>query len=106
MDLTELKATIAGAELTGTGSFTFYNTDIETFGGMPAPSGKLDMKLVGGNGLLDKLVEMGLLTSDDAMGARMMVAMFTNAGAEGADELTSTIEVKDQVLYANGQRMQ
>ncbi len=106
VDLTELKATIAGAELTGTGSFTFDNTDIETFGGMPAPSGKLDMKLVGGNGLLDKLVEMGLLTSDDAMGARMMVAMFANAGAEGTDELTSTIEVKDKVLYANGQRMQ
>lgn len=106
LDVTELKATIAGAELTGAGAFTFDNTDMATFGGVPAPSGKLDLKLVGGNGLLDKLVAMGLLTEDDAMGARMMVAMFANAGADGSDEMTSTIEVKDKVLYANGQRMQ
>ena len=92
--------------MTGTGAFTFDNTDMTTFAGMPAPDGKLDLKLMGGNGLLDKLVTMGLLSSDDAMGARMMVSMFANAGAEGTDELTSTIEFKDKILYANGQRMQ
>jgi hypothetical protein len=106
LDVTEIKASIAGAELTGAGAFTFDNSDMTTFAGMPAPNGKLDLKLVGGNGLLDKLVAMGLLTDEDAMGARMMVAMFANAGAEGSDELTSTIEVKDKVLYANGQRLQ
>ena len=106
LDVTEMKATFAGAELTGAGAFTFDNSDMTTFAGVPAPSGKLDMKLVGGNGLLDKLVAMGLFTAEDAMGARMMVAMFANAGAEGVDELTSTIEVKDKVLYANGQRIQ
>lgn len=106
LDVTEIKATIAGAELTGAGAFTFDNSDMTTFAGMPAPAGKLDLKLVGGNGLLDKLVAMGILTDEDAMGARMMVAMFANAGATGTDELTSTIEVKDKVLYANGQRLQ
>lgn len=106
LDVTEIKASIAGAELTGAGAFTFDNSDMTTFAGMPAPNGKLDLKLVGGNGLLDKLVAMGMLTDEDAMGARMMVAMFANAGATGTDELTSTIEVKDKVLYANGQRLQ
>ena len=106
LDVTEIRATIAGAELTGAGAFTFDNSDKTTFPGIPAPNGKLDLKLVGGNGLLDKLVAMGILTDEDAMGARMMVAMFANAGAEGSDELTSTIEVKDKVLYANGQRLQ
>ena len=34
------------------------------FGGFPAPTGKLDLKLTGGNGLLDKLVAMGVLDLD------------------------------------------
>ncbi len=104
-DVTALQAKIAGAELTGAGSFTFDNTDLVTFQGMPAPTGKLDLKLVGGNGLLDKLIAMGLVTEEDAMGARMMISMFANPGA-AEDELTSTIEFKDKGLYANGQRLQ
>ncbi len=104
-DITELKAKIAGAELTGTGAFTFDNTDMATFGGMPAPTGKLDLKLTGGNGLLDKLVALGVLSDEDAMGARMMMSMFANPGA-GEDELTSTLEFKDKGFYANGQKLQ
>lgn len=105
LDVTELKAKIAGAELTGSGAFTFDNTDLTTFQGVPAPTGKLDLKLVGGNTLLDKLVAMGLLSEDDAMGARMMMSMFANPGA-GADELTSTLEFKDKGFFANGQQLQ
>ncbi len=101
-DLTELRAKVAGAELTGSGALTFDNSDLVKFGGMPVPTGKVDLKLVGGNGLLDKLVTMGLVTADDVMGARMMLSMFANAGA-GEDELTSTLEFKDKGFYANGQ---
>ena len=105
LDVTEIKAKIAGAELTGAGAFTFDNTDLATYGGVPAPTGKIDLKLTGGNTLLDKLVAMGLLTEDDAMGARMMVSMFANQGAT-ADELTSSLEFKDKHFFANGQQIQ
>lgn len=105
LDVTELRAKFAGAELTGTGAFTFDNSDLVTFGGAPVPTGKLDLKLVGGNTLIDKVVAMGLITEDDAMGARMMISMFANPGA-GEDELTSTLEFKDKHFFANGQQLQ
>jgi hypothetical protein len=105
LDLTELTLTAAGAALTGSGAVTFDNTDLVTFDGVPAPTGRIDMQLRGGNGLLDRLVTMGVLSGDDANGARLMLSLFANAGP-GEDELTSTIEFKDKGLFANGQRLQ
>ena len=105
LELTELKASVAGAELTGTGSLTFDNTDTTTFAGMPLPTGNVDLKLVGANALLDKLVALGLVPADQVMGFRMMAGMFTTVGAE-PDTLTSTLEFKDKGFFANGQRLQ
>ena len=106
LDLNELRVAVAGAELTGTGGFTFDNNNLETFGGMPAPDGVVDLMLVGGNGLLDRLVAMGLIPEDQAMGARMMMGLFARPGG-GEDTLTSKIEVKpDGSISANGQRLQ
>lgn len=104
LEVTDLRASLAGADLTGGGSFTFDNADLMTYAGFPAPTGKLELKLVGGNGLLDKLIAMGLVAEDEAMGFRMMLSMFANPGA-GPDELTSTIEFKDKGFFANGQRL-
>jgi hypothetical protein len=104
LEITELRAKIAGADLTGNGALTFDNTDLVTYGGMPAPTGKIDLKLVGGNTLMDKLVAMGLLPEDQVMGFRMMLSMFANA--TGEDELTSTLEFKDGGFFANGQQLQ
>lgn len=104
LDVTELRAKIAGADLTGNGGFTFDNTDTTTFQGFPAPTGKLDLKLTGANALMDKLVAMGLVPEDQLMGFRMMLSMFANA--TGEDELTSTLEFKDKGFFANGQRLQ
>lgn len=104
LDITELRAKIAGAELTGNGALTFDNSDLVTYGGMPAPTGKIDLKLVGGNTLMDKLVAMGLLPEDQVMGFRMMLSMFANA--TGEDELSSTLEFKDGGFFANGQQLQ
>lgn len=104
LDITEVHARIAGAELTGSGSLTFDNSDLATYGGMPAPTGTVDLKLTGGNTLMDKLVTMGLLSQDDVMGARMMLSMFANQ--TGEDELTSTLEFKDKHFFANGQQLQ
>jgi hypothetical protein len=105
LDVTEIKLSAAGAELTGAGAFTFDNTDMTTFAGMPTPTGKLEMKLFGGNTLMDKMVAMGVLTQDEVMGARMMMAMFANT-VDGKDEITSVIEAKDKHLYVNGQKIQ
>lgn len=101
----KLLLSIAGAELSGLGGFVFDNTDLATFGGIPRPEGKLDLKLTGGNTLLDKLVNMGLVPGDQAMGARMMLGLFARPG-DGPDTLVSTIEVTPEgALMANGQRL-
>jgi Uncharacterized protein conserved in bacteria (DUF2125) len=105
LDITELRAKFAGAELTGKGAFTFDNTDVTTFQGMPAPTGALDLSLTGGNGLLDKLTAMGLLPEDQVMGVRMMMGMFAVPATDGSDGLTTTIEFKDKSLMVNGQPM-
>lgn len=106
LTVNKLHARLAGAELTGTGAFTFDNTDMETFPGMPRPAGVADLKLTGGNGLLDNLVALGLVPEDQVMGIRMMMALFTRPG-EGPDTLTSKIEMTPEgQILANGQRIQ
>lgn len=106
LDIRDLQLKIGGAELSGSGGFTFDNTDLETFDGLPRPTGTLDLALRGGNALLDTLVGMGLVPEEQAMGARMMLALFARPG-EGPDELLSTLEVReDGGVYANGMRLQ
>jgi hypothetical protein len=101
----EVNVAIAGAELNGTGAFTFDNADLVTWGGMPAPEGTVDISLDGANGLMDKLVAMGLLPQDQVMGARMMMGMFARPGA-GPDSLVSQIEVRrDGSVFANGMQI-
>lgn len=107
MDINELELTVAGASLTGQGAFTFNMDDLTTFEGIPAPTGALDLQLQGANGLMDKLVAMGLLPQDQAMGARMMMGLFARPG-DGEDSLVSKIEVDGATgaISANGQRLQ
>lgn len=105
LDVDALELDIAGARLTGNGSFEFDNADLVTFGGMPAPDGTLNLELVGGNALLDKLVQLGLVPADQAMGVRMMSGLFARPG-DGNDTLISEITVqKDGAVLANGQRL-
>lgn len=105
LTINKIELDAVGASLTGTGDFTFDNTDLITFDGMPRPAGAVDLTLVGGNGLIDKLVGMGLLPEDQAMGARMMMGLFAVPG-EGEDTLNSKIEINDEGhVLANGQRI-
>lgn len=100
LDINELKVSAAGAELTGNGAMTFDNST-----GRPMPIGAVDLQLVGGNGLIDKLVAMGLVPEDQAMGTRMMMGLF--AVPAGEDTLTSKIEFKEGgSIFANGQQVQ
>ena len=101
----ELRLDVAGAELTGSGDFTFDNEDTGTFDGMPRPEGSMDFTLVGANGLIETLVTMGLLPQDQAMGARMMLGLFARPG-DGPDTLVSRIEVTPEgSVFANGQQL-
>jgi hypothetical protein len=105
LTLSDLVVEIGGAELTGTGDFTFDNSDLESFDGMPRPEGAADFRLLGGNALLDKVIEMGFVSQEEAMGARMMMGIFATPGPS-EDELNSRIEVNDQGhVLANGQRL-
>ena len=98
-------ADAVGIKLTGTGDFAFNNGDLESFGGFPAPSGEANFQLSGANTLIGKLIEMGLITESDAMGARMMMGMFAVPG-EDEDTLTSKIEIaEDGQILANGQHI-
>jgi len=105
LQLNSLTVSAAGAELTGDGAFTFDNSDLTTFQGLPAPTGAIDLKMIGLNGLLDNLVAMGLVPEDQVMGMRLMMGMFSVVG-EGEDTLTSKIEISgDGQIKANGQRI-
>lgn len=105
LEVPNITVKAGGAELTAQGSFSFDYSDMTTFAGVPAPTGKIDVKATGVNALLDTLVAMGLVPQDQADQGRMMVAMFANTSAT-ADEMTSTLEFKDKHFFANGQQLQ
>jgi Uncharacterized protein conserved in bacteria (DUF2125) len=101
LDITELSVKVAGAALATTGAFTFDNSM-----GMPMPLGEANVTVTGANALIDGLIATGLITEDDAMGARMMMGMFMTPGAT-PDELTSKIETKEGfAIFVNGQQIQ
>lgn len=98
--LNQLQVKAVGAELAGTGDFTFDNS-----GPVPKPVGAADLSLTGANKLMDNLVAMGLIAQDQVAGYKMMLGMFTVPS--GDDAVKSKIEFKeDGGLYANGQRLQ
>lgn len=103
--INDLTLRVAGTDLTGSGGFTFDNTDLDTFGGFPRPEGTAALEITGANQLIDKLVDMGLVPQDQVMGARMMMGMF--ARVTGDDQLRSELEVNEQGhVIVNGQRIQ
>lgn len=106
MSVKEVKLKIAGAEVNGKGDLTFDNTDMTTMPGMPKPVGAIDVNIDGANGLLTKLIEMGFVPEQEAMGVRMMMGMFTVPNGEAEDSLKSKIEfTEDGRIMANGQQL-
>lgn len=105
LDIRALVIDMIGARLSGSGAFAFDNSDLVTFDGVPRPEGALDLRLEGANALIERLVGMGLLPQEQAMGARMMMGLF--GVPQGDDTLTSKIEVNAEGhVLANGQRLQ
>lgn len=105
LSLNELRLSFGGAEVTGSGGFTFDMTDTETFDGLPAPVGRIDLRGEGLNGLLDRVGQLGLLGNEEMMGTRMMIGMFGRP--VGPDQIESTIELTPGGgVSVNGMQMQ
>jgi len=101
LNITELTLKAVGAALAATGAFTFDHTT-----GVPMPLGEANVALTGASQLIDRLIAVGLITDEDAMGARMMMGAFMTPGA-GPDELTAKIEARAGFeIYVNGERVQ
>lgn len=102
VNINRLEIDLSGANLSGTGAFEFENVA----GAPPKPIGSIDLSLVGGNRLLDRLVASGLLPEDQAMGARMMMGLLAVPG-DAPDTLNSKLEINAEGhVLANGQRIQ
>ncbi|MCF6316459.1 MAG: DUF2125 domain-containing protein [Marinosulfonomonas sp.] len=105
LTLNDMDITAIGARLTGKGLFTFDNSDLDTFDGLPAPSGAATFHMAGLNSMIDALLKIGLLENDAAFGMRMGLGLFTVAG-DKKDTLTSEIVVTpDGQITANGVRL-
>ncbi|QGX97625.1 DUF2125 domain-containing protein [Roseovarius faecimaris] len=105
LTLDALRLDLAGLAVDGEGSFTFDNSDYDTFDGIPAPEGTLSLNASGVNGLIDNLIAMGLISAGEASGYRLMIGSVAVAG-DGEDTLRSVIEVKPNgQISANGQRL-
>ncbi len=105
LTIDKLLVSAVGAKIEGSGDITFDNSDLTTLPGVPKPVGAIDVSVNGANGLMDKLVGMGLLPEEQAMGARMMMGLFAVAGSE-PDSLTSKVEFTEEgQILANGQRL-
>jgi hypothetical protein len=103
--INDLSASGLGASATAAGAFALDMSDMVTFDGIPRPTGQATATLTGINGLLDKLISIGLLAPADAMQGRMMMGMF--ARVVGTDQLQSTLEISAEGhVIANGQRIQ
>ncbi|MEO0357261.1 MAG: hypothetical protein AAF386_03010, partial [Pseudomonadota bacterium] len=100
-----LSVDMLGVKAAGGGAFTFDWNDLRTFDGFARPQGQARVLVEGANALIDKLITMGVVSPQDAMGARMGIAMFSQPG-ETEDSLTSSIEINELGnVLVNGQRI-
>jgi len=103
--INEIALGVIGAVVTASGAFTFDNSDLETFGGLPRPEGSASARAVGLNAAIDQLIAAGLIGEQDVAMPRMFMGMF--AVAQGDDELTTEVEINAEGhILLNGQRIQ
>ena len=77
-------------------------------GGNPEqPVGQVQARFNGVNGLIDRLVQLGVIAPDEVAGYRMMLTMFARPAPEGGDALVSQFEFREGgQIFANGQQVQ
>lgn len=70
------------------------------------PVGEINGSFSGINGLLDTLIAMGLVPQEQAMGVRMMLAMFAKPVEGDPDRLETRLEFREGgSIFANGQQV-
>lgn len=89
LSLDEFRIDLAGVELAGTGSLDFDLDDLESFDGIPAPNGTIELSLIGFQGLIRTLVQAGLIPAEQAMFAQGMIGAI--ARPVGEDQFVSEI---------------
>ncbi|MDO5647028.1 DUF2125 domain-containing protein [Paracoccus sp. (in: a-proteobacteria)] len=100
LDVNKVALDGAGASANVTGALTFGED-------LTAPTGTINGQFSGVNELVNTLVAMGLIPQDQAMGARMMIAMFARPVDGQADVLATEFEFRDDgSIFANGQQIQ
>lgn len=99
-----LRLSVLGAELTGTGNFVFDGAGAALLPGLPAAQGQAQLRLRGAAALLERLVQIGAIGPDQAIGANLILGMF--ARPAGEDVLDSDVVLApDGSITANGQRL-
>lgn len=105
IEISEILLSAAGARIDASGAFTFDNTDLQTFDGVPRPEGRAQARASGLRGLVEKLVEMGLVPDEAALTFGGLLGAFTRPTDE-PDTVTSEMEISPQgQISVNGMQI-
>lgn len=102
VSINKLALNALGASLDASGELTVPE------GGNPEqPVGQVQARFEGVNGLIDRLVQLGVIPQDEVAGYRMMLALFARPAPEGGDALVGQFEFREGgQIFANGQQVQ
>lgn len=102
--INQLMIAAVGASAQGSGRFTLDMSDMETIPGVPRPEGSALLEVEGANGLIDRLVSLGVIGPEEAGMARLGMGFI--ARSTGDDAFQTEVEVNPEGhVMVNGQRM-
>ncbi|GAB1361001.1 hypothetical protein MASR1M32_02370 [Rhodobacter sp.] len=104
--LTEALVEGAGLRVEGAGDLAFDFSDRSRYiDETPVPEGKLSFLTIGANTLIERLVSLGLVGSDELSGLRFGL-MFLGRPVPGQeDHLATDLEFKAGAFFLNGQKI-
>lgn len=102
--LNEFVVSGLGTKISAEGALAFDSEDYQTFSGIPRPSGSMRLRLRGMDELLNKIGKLGSFSSEEIMGARMLMGMLSVPIGRGEVEADLRIDNVGSI-YANGQRI-
>ncbi len=106
MPFTPQNLTINRVALDAAGAKADLKGALDLSKNLQEPVGTIDGQFSGVNGLLDKVVAIGLVPQDQMMGMRMMLAMFAKPVEGAGDQMQTQIEFREGgSIFANGQQI-
>ena len=103
-EIRELALAGIGLNLGGEGGLSFDMADLESWDGIPAPSGRLSFMASGIYGFLDTLSSIGRISAEELQGVRAGLLMIGKAG-DKPDTLRSELEFRDGGFALNGMKI-